>query len=150
MPKKKADQETFPVERWVYMGRRQDSAKKIVHAYRDENGETLLYKDKHRSVGALYEVEVKRDGQSARARLDGAKFVEAKAVDEETLQTWTVADRAAYTADEMRKAEQRAKNDASTWEGMTLSDLRENYQRLPHGQQTGMMAYVMRYMNGAV
>lgn len=140
----------FEKELWIYAGRRLLSDNKLAACFVGPDGEEMLYGMgkgvKHRAIGATYEVEVKREGERATARIADATFVDAAAESDARVGEWEARDRAAFTTDMVRKAEDKARKDTSAWENMTLDELRRAYMRLPWGQQTAMIAQVIRYL----
>lgn len=138
-------------EQWTYAGRRVSSDGKLVAAWWTEDSKLTAWplKGATRNIGSEYTVEsVKRDdtGDPVSAAISGARFVRSGAIDPALVQEWTVADRAAYAADERRALEARAKRDTSAWDDMTLAELRGHMKKLPVGQRAAMQAWVTTYL----
>jgi len=133
-------------EVWIYAGRRELAGGGLAGAWVDGTGEELLFKCKHRAIGATYEVQAGRDGTHIRASVDRAVFVE-DAGDDPRVPGWAAVDRAAYTSDQARRREERAKRDAAQRFGeLTLDDLRVRLAALPAPQRAALLANVLLHI----
>lgn len=145
----------FQTEIWTYAGRRQlRSRAGLALCFIDPDGEKMLYRIskglKHRTIGAQYEVEVERDVRGgATAKLSDAVYVNSPGTTSQALlDEWEVEDRAAFTADELRKREASAKTNTDTWDNMSLGDLRMYARKLPAGQKQALVAQIINYIYG--
>lgn len=135
-------------ELWIYAGRRELAGGGLAGAWIDATGDELLFKGKHRAIGATYEVQVGRDASNVRAGVDRARFVQAGSVSNNPrLPAWTAADRAAYTSDQARRREERAKRDSAQRFGdLTLDDVRQRLATLPAPQRAALLANVLLHI----
>jgi hypothetical protein len=144
----------FPSERWRYIGRRPraGTAGGVLTIWLDEQGAKQAFKARHRAVGALYEVpSVERDasGKVLRAGVDAARFVDGvEGVPRDEIARWELADRAAYGADEQRKAEARLKREQGGLGWLTLDEVRLYYAMAVGGQRAALLAAVIAYLEG--
>lgn len=139
-----AESELHP-ERWTYAGRRVVDGGGLAGVWIDDVGEELLFKGRHRSIGATYEVGVSRDA-TVRAGVDRAAFVDAGG-DDPRIAEWVAHDRAAYTSDQARRREERAKRDAASRFGeLTLDDVRERLRSLPAPQRAALLSNVLLHI----
>ncbi len=131
-------------ERWTYAGRRVVTGGALAGVWVDGAGDELLFKCRHRSIGATYEVGVNRDA-TVRASVDRAAFVDAG--DDPRVPGWVAEDRAAYTSDQARRREERAKRDAAQRFGeLTLDDVRARLRSLPAPQRAALLANVVLHI----
>lgn len=142
------DKEELVTRKWVYGGRTPIAGTKKLGAIWwdpdvEEGNEKVFPLFRHLTIGAAYEVSATPDG--TRASTKGARFVEANAADEEMIRSWTLADRAAYTNDERRKMEDRAKRDGDRFGSMTLDEV-QNFIDTRPSQATAMIAQVIRHI----
>lgn len=139
----------FETEIWTYVGRRQ-GRKGLLAVFLDPSGEEVAYKMGkgvvHRAIGATYAIEVDRSAEGLSARLAGAKFEDSAPEGDSRLGEWETRDRAAYTTDELRKREAKAKAGADRFGSMSMEEVREAMRKLPYGQQTALLAQVNRYL----
>lgn len=141
-----SDDERGQVERWVYIGRRVLAKGGLGHYFLEPTGQARGFKKvSAHAVGATYEVHAIREGDSV-SIAGSPRFVEAAQEGSEAA-VWEAEDRAAYTADELRKAEARAKREGKFGE-LTLNDVRDLMRRRPM-QATALLAQIIRYVNGA-
>lgn len=136
--------EGFEIEGWTYAGRRETTGGGLAYMYVDGNGEELLYKDKHRVIGGLYELPVRRaDGRTS---VMFTNMVYRGINADAPAGQWEAEDRAAYTAVEARKSEARDKRDDTAFGSLTLDDLRAITRRVPPGQRYALVARVLAYL----
>lgn len=137
----------FTTERWRYAGRRQSSdGKKLLACFIDHAGSVWLFSGKHRAVGATYELEVCRhpDG-GCTAKFGTITYVREPDHDDPKVREWVAEDRAAYAADELRKAENSAKRDDG-FGTLTLDELRDRIRHAPAGRRYGLLAQITRHV----
>ncbi|MBJ7469696.1 MAG: hypothetical protein JHD16_00260 [Solirubrobacteraceae bacterium] len=139
--------EEFATERWRYAGRRQSSdGKKLLGSYVDDAGSVWLFSSKHRAVGATYELEVcRRSDGGCTVKFGTLTYVQAPDQDDPKVREWIAEDRAAYAADELRKAENYAKRDDG-FGSLTLNELRDRIRHAPAGRRYGLLAQITRYV----
>lgn len=138
----------FKAELWTYLGRRELGKGGLGNLWLDEAGEKLLYGPKLKAhvVGARYEVQVARDLESVRA----GSPVFKEQPDDDRVPHWEAEDRAAYTADELRRMEQRARREAPDRFGqLTLAELKALYLKQPAARSAALLAQTIRYLGGA-
>jgi len=132
-------------ERWTYAGRRVVTGGGLAGVWVDGAGEELLFKSRHRSIGATYEVGVSR-GDTVRATVEHATFLDA-GNDEPRIPEWVAQDRAAYTSDQARRREERAKRDAASRFGeLTLDDVHARMHSLPAPQRAALLSNVLLHI----
>lgn len=146
--------ETKSIERWTYIGRRVLVGGQLGTGFIDGEGRELAYSSKARQsvIGGLYEVPVTRsdDGDATSITPAEIQFVEAPDPNDERVPAWGLADRTAYTADELRKREQKAKRDGGGRLGeLTFEEFRTQYWKAPAPQQAAMLAQMLRYVGVA-
>ena len=133
-------------ERWIYAGRREVSTGRLAGVWIDAAGDELLFKCKHRPIGATYEVGVHRGDGSVRASVDRAAFLEATG-DDPRIPEWVALDRTAYTNDQARRREERAKRDAAQRFGeLTLDEIRARVHDLPAPRRAALLANVLLHI----
>lgn len=136
-------------ETWTYVGRR-ISGERLVYQWLDATRvERAFVKGPAMVIGGRYTVQVKHDEETGGVSVydSWTRYVD-RIDDEDSVRFWTVNDQAAYSADQERRAENRAKKDRSALEGMTLSELREYFGRLPYGQRAGIASWITGYLWG--
>jgi hypothetical protein len=139
--------DVYVTERWRYAGRRQDSGtRKLFAAYVDTDGRQRLFAKEHRAVGASYDVEVCHHPEGGcTVKFGTLRYAAAPDHDDPQVREWIAEDRAAYAADEMRKAENAARRDDG-FGTLTLDELRDRIRRAPAGRTYGLLAQITRYV----
>lgn len=138
-------------EHWTYLGRRETQSGRLGALWRTSEGEELLFHSKRppKVVGAIYEVTVHRtpDPISIGA---SPTFARAPSPETEEVAGLEAEDRAAMTADAIRKAEAKAKHSSPERFGeLTLAELREIYLRQPSVRAAALFGQVLRYIGAA-
>lgn len=138
-------------EQWQYLGRREAVGGKLAAYWQMADGERTLFNAKRPPsvVGGIYEVIVYRapDGLSIDA---SPKFVRAPSEDDRELARLEAEDRAAVTADAIRKAEAKAHRESLERFGqLTLAQLRDNYARQSGLRRAALLGQVLRYIGAA-
>jgi hypothetical protein len=136
-------------ERWTYMGRRETTSRKLGALWKTGDGEELLFVSKRppKVVGGIYEVAVyrKADGISIGV---SPTFIESG--EDSDLAKWEAEDRAAATADSLRKAEAKAYRESPDRFGqLTLTELRDIYLTTPPLRAAALLGQVLRYLRAA-
>ena len=105
-------------ERWTYIGRRELSNGKLGACYLDAQHKMLVLELKLRggAIGATYEAKVKRRADSVSVIGQPAYAVPPDPADRRVGE-WEAENRAAYTAGELRKSEQRARRQGPNGSG---------------------------------
>jgi hypothetical protein len=135
-------------ERWTYLGRRETQSGRLGALWRTTDGEELLFHSKRppKVVGAIYEVTVHRtpDGISIGT---SPTFAQAPRPETDEVARLEAEDRAAMTADAIRKAEAKLKHASPERFGeLTLAQLRETYRRQPSVRAAALIGQVLRYI----
>jgi hypothetical protein len=138
-------------ERWRYLGRRETERGPLGAMWEMADGERALFGAKRppKVVGGIYEVTVHR---SPDALSIGASptFVQAPSPDDPQVAQLEAEDRAAATADALRKAESKAHRASRERFGqLTLAELRETYLRQPSIRGAALIGQVLRYIGAA-
>lgn len=138
-------------EHWTYLGRRETQSRKLGALWKTSDGKELLFNSKGhpKVVGATYEVTVyrKSDGISIGT---SPMLVQAPEGEDTDVAKWEAEDRAAVTADAIRKAEAKAKRDSPERFGaLTLTELREIYLRQPPLHAAALLGQILRYLRAA-
>jgi hypothetical protein len=144
------DVEAVP-ERWTYLGRRETQGGRLSALWKTSDGEELLFNSKRLSkvVGAVYEVTVYRNPQGISIGASPT-FAEAPNTEDTDISRWEAEDRAAVTADALRKAEAKAHRASPERFGeLTLAELRETYLRQPPLRGAALIGQVLRYIGAA-
>jgi hypothetical protein len=132
-------------EQWRYIGRREVGGGGLADAWLNGTGERLLFKGRRGAVGSTYEVLVDRTGEHV-SMVGVPRFQRPPSDSErEETATWAAEDRAAYTNDELRKAEGRAKRDDGFGD-LTLDQARCLIRARPL-QATALLAQIIRYVS---
>jgi hypothetical protein len=136
------------LEQWIYVGRRELRDATLGDTYLTPDGENPSFANmrKSRAIGATYEIQAIRraDGLSIRGE---TRFVKVAEPGDPRLGEWEALDRAAYTAHELRKAEQRAKRESPEHFGeLTLAQLRALFVKQPAPHAAALLAQVLRYL----
>lgn len=135
-------------ERWTYAGRRQVTGGKLGYCWVDGDGRELFYATVRAGVvGAVYELDVERADDNVRV-VPSPRFVDEPR--DPRVAEWEAEDRAAYTADELRKRESRAKRASGERFGqLTLEQLRAQLIAQPPPRRAALLAQVLRYLGAA-
>ncbi|HEY3944402.1 MAG TPA: hypothetical protein VGL78_04175 [Solirubrobacteraceae bacterium] len=138
-------------ERWTYLGRRESANHKLLAYWQMADGERALFGGKHppRVVGGTYEVQVYRrpDGLSIGTY---PTFIEGPSPEDEKVAEFEAEDRAASTANQIRKAEAKARAGSPERFGeLTLNELRRNLARQPSLRRAALIGQILRYINAA-
>ena len=138
------------LERWTYVGRRVDGGE-VLYAWLD--ADHCLWRfpaGRALAIGARYDVAVVR-GTDGTCRLGPeATFTGEVVEDASLLAEWTAHDRVAGGLDQLRRAEQRARKDATTRYGaVTLKQLRDLHAGLPARAQAVLLAQVFVFLTDA-
>jgi hypothetical protein len=142
-----SDEPNTVEETWRYIGRRASTKGGIGYFWVDAYGVTRGFVKGHHVIGAEYITNVERHPTGEISVHGRQKLV--RSINDKLTDEWYVADMAAYTADETRKVEARAKRDRSSWENMTLKEFKTYFKKLPAGQKTGMLNYLIGYFYGS-
>jgi hypothetical protein len=137
----------FVTETWLFAGMRLDSKGKPIYEYyaTQEPNERMLFDHKVSTVGALYEIPVKRDGERTTARFGHVKYVGVS--EDPRAARWVLEHRAAQAELEAARAESRAKREQGEFIGtMTLAEARTMYHRATAGQKAGVLTMVTKYL----
>lgn len=126
-------------ETWTYMGRRQVAGGGLGYLWMDESGAEHFFKKLPGGViGGAYEVQAERTEESITVR-GGARWV-ARDERHERAGEWDARDRAASTAETMRKQEAKAKREDRPMRDLTVEEVADLYWRLPAPQQGALLA----------
>jgi hypothetical protein len=133
-------------EIWTYIGRRRIKSG-LGYFWLDAEGNERGFKQgRSLAVGGQYKQRVQHFGDGQLHVFTAYQEFHAwPDKDDRRVAEWTVADRA---ADEKRKLENRAARDRSTWEGLTLAELREQSRKLPSGQRAALASWITAYLWG--
>jgi hypothetical protein len=135
-------------ERWRYLGRRETQSRRLGALWKTHEGEELLFNAKRppKVVGAIYEVTVYRNPEAISIG-SFPTFVEAPDGEDTNVAKWEAEDRAAATADALRKAETKAHRSSPERFGeLTLAELRETYLHQPRLRGAALIGQVLRYI----
>lgn len=135
-------------ERWTYIGRRINGTE-LQQAWLDEEGMSRYFtarKLSHRAVGATYELSVTRGDGAVRAGVAGATFIAGPDDDDVRVPGWELEDRAAWVADEARKAEAKLKRDGDAIGDLTLREFRQRLLASPSSRRGALIAVLLRYI----
>ena len=140
--------EELTTQRWVYGGRRPIAGSKSLGALwwvpEDSDDPERFFKlERHLQIGAAYEVQANESGR--RANTKNVKWLESDAVPEDLIREWTLADRAAYANDQLRKREAKAKAEGDRFGSMTLDEIQAYIDTHP-SQATAMAGAVIRHI----
>ncbi|HEV3071882.1 MAG TPA: hypothetical protein VGY76_10715 [Solirubrobacteraceae bacterium] len=138
-------------ERWRYLGRRETRSGRLGAMWKTSDGEELLFAAKRppKVVGGIYEVTVHRN-PGAISIGASPTFMEAPDGEDTGVAKWEAEDRAAVTADALRKAEAKAyRSSLERFGELTLAELREIYLRQPRLRGAALIGQVLRYIGAA-
>lgn len=131
----------FSSQSWIFAGRREKAKGGLFYVWINHHGEEVSYgKVKGTVVGGRYDVMTNAEG----SKVSGTPVYQGKSDDARTAR-WELEDRAAYTADQLRKREAKAKGEDHIGE-LTLSEVRDMLVTRFGMPRTALLAQVLRYI----
>lgn len=133
---------TLPQD-WTYVGRRELTGGGLGFTWLDDNGETRIFKTgAARAIGGVYVVHATADRTQIVTKGANAPTF-ARVGDDPRIPTWEAEDVVAYGADQLRRAEAKAKRDDRFGE-LTLDQVRTQMVGATAPGRAALVARVLR------